>query len=359
MKKLPKYLSTFAFALAVWGAFLVPSGIAQGAVLLQQPNGPSVSSSPTAGQSWVFNLGQGNIIGSVTGVSLNYTGTAGSVGTWTFFTVNLTSYSDSGYVTQIGDCQMRRLVSPSTSESGLLPANDFSQSGVGCSLAYNSYIKMSVSGVSSGFGANSVIYGVNQSVPPLTTTSNNTDLAVPQFIIEGVNASLDPNLINSGNPSGVSTSTIQTYCSSSYSTSTGLFSDLSNAVTYGTCTAFAFLFVPNQDTLQDFSDLSSTTRSKIPFSYGYDIAGIFTGLNASTSQNFPTFTIGLGAIDFASSTAMGSIFPSNLDFLSTTTINRFLPAGMHDLLYNFAIFVIWVEVAFVLYRKVMPTKAKI
>jgi len=354
MKRLPKYLSTFAFALVIWGAFSVAE--AHAAILLQQTQGNYEGPATTTPGFQTYKIGQGNLIGQVSQVSIKghfvFTNGAEYVG------VQIEGYPDATYSGATDVCGYN--ATPAAygigSVNGIVTSNNSGCATGDGIFSVNQYVKIIFTMNTSG---SQTRYGVPASVSPFTLDGFDYWGVTPYIVVEGINSSLNPNLINGGNPSGISTSTIQAFCNGTYATSTGFFSDIANGVTYGACTAFAFLFVPNQDTLQDFHNLSSTTQSKIPFSYGYDIATIFSGLTASSSQNFPTYSIGLNAIDFSSSTAMGPIFPTSLDFLSSTTINRFLPAGMHDILYSFAIFVIWVETAFVLYRKIVPIKAKI
>jgi len=355
MKKLPKYLSIIGFSMLVWGAFSVAN--ASAAVLLQQPNNSVLGNSTSTHN--VYRLGQGNLIGqiSLTQPSVYFKAKGTFSNGAEVVTVNINAYTDATYTVATDVCGFNATAAVfglGAFDEILYGNNNGAPTG-DCIFDSDDYVEITFS---SNIGPIQ-FYGVPASVTPFILYGSNYDGLTPYVVINGTNQSLNPNLINGGNPSGISTSTIQAFCNSSYATSTGFFSDIANGVTYGACTAFAFLFVPNQDTLQDFHNLASTTQSKIPFSYGYDIARVFSGLTASSSQNFPTYSIGLSAIDFSSSTAMGHIFPTSLDFLSSTTINKYLPAGMHDLLYNFAIFVIWVEVAFVLYRKIVPEKAKI
>jgi len=131
------------------------------------------------------------------------------------------------------------------------------------------------------------------------------------------------------------------------------------AVPNGLCRVAAFLVVPSQNSLSQFSLLASSTTEKIPFSYYYDFADIVGGQATSTSQNMQNFAMNLSLLDFASSTAMGPILPSSLSFLSSTTIGQYMSPTMHDIIYNLMIFAIWGEVLFLLYHKIIPAKAKI
>jgi len=158
---------------------------------------------------------------------------------------------------------------------------------------------------------------------------------------------------------GVSTTSQQEYCGSSFSTSTGFLDSLGRSISLGFCNVGAFLFIPSQQTLNQFQGLASTSQNKIPFAYFFDVKSIYDNSTATTTQNVPTFSINLGLIDFASSTAMGHILPTNLDFFSKGTIDKFLPVGMHDLIYNLMIYAIWVDLMYVLYRRIVPSKPKL
>jgi hypothetical protein len=159
----------------------------------------------------------------------------------------------------------------------------------------------------------------------------------------------------------VATSTLATYCQNNFATTTnGIFSQLTADIQLGLCNVGTFLFVPSQNTLQNFSNLQSNVTKKIPFSYYYEIRNIVASSTATTTTNMQSFAIDLNQLNFASSTAMGNILPTvNFDFLSKETIDHFLPTGMHDLLYNLMQFAIWIELMWLLYHKVVPTKAKI
>lgn len=159
---------------------------------------------------------------------------------------------------------------------------------------------------------------------------------------------------------GIATSSQAVYCYQNFASSTGFLDSVGLSISQGFCNVGVFLFVPNSGVLNNFSSLIPVAQTKIPFSYFYDISSIVNGSTASSTQNMTAFSINLAGLDFASSTGMGPILPTgNFDFLSSTTISHFLPVGMHDLLYNMMIAAIWVDVAWLFYRKIVPAKAKI
>jgi len=360
MKKLPKYLSTFALALVVWGAFSVPNALAQSGTIITGNNIQNVISSPVSGGTGIdfsFKVGNSILSGSSTAMAVvaSSTNTSGFANQ-EVFRINVDGYTDATYTSNVQSCSYEKTANAPFSISGVI---ELPYRGGDCVFLSTRYYKITFTHGAAGY-VTVQYYGANISKAGYVTVVNNTDIGIPAFAIYAQIQSIDPNLVNGGNPSGISTSTVASYCNqSTATTSTGVLSEIGSGFSFAICYALGFAFIPDQNTLRNFQDLVDNAKTKIPFSYGYDIAGVFSNMSASSSQNFPTYSIGLSALDFSSSTAMGPIFPSSLDFLSSTTINRFLPSGMHDLLYNFAIFVIWVEVAFVIYRKVVPTKAKI
>jgi len=185
--------------------------------------------------------------------------------------------------------------------------------------------------------------------------AGNSDYVLDEF--NSIGNPLSPDYYNS---LGVATSTVggvpgtQEFCAGTFDPSSFL------NIGYGLCTSFAFLFVPSQTAVSGFQGTMSSASDKIPFSYFFDVKGTFEGLSASTTQNFQSYGLNLAILDSSSSTAMGPILPTgNFSFFSTTTINRFLPAGLHDILYFLMQAVIWVGLAFMLYRRIVPTKAEL
>jgi len=345
MKKLPKYLSAIALVIGIWGAFSVPSVDAQ-VILAQQPNDSQEiyscnngSTPPGCSNNRTYQLGQQTITGSSSAISINTTisDSDGTVG----IQVLMTPYYDSSYSVAVGQSclYLRNFTGAIVSGRQII---EYYLDGGTYNCNYSTYASTTL------YWTMSIQFspGGTWSVDHFGNSNG-----VPYFVIAGEAIDLIPSITSSQfNLSGAFT-----FCNDIFASSTGIGSTIMN----GLCVVGGYLFIPSYASIQAFSDLSLTLQEKIPFSYGYDIAGIFSGMSASSTENFPTYSIGLNAIDFSSSTAMGPIFPTSLDFLSSTTINKFLSPGMHDILYNFAIFVIWVEVAFVLYRKIVPTKAKI
>jgi len=145
----------------------------------------------------------------------------------------------------------------------------------------------------------------------------------------------------------VSTSSVQLYCDNLYTTSS-----IGGSIANGMCTVLAFLFIPDQETLNSFSTLQNTLAQKIPFSYGYDLQAIFQGLTASTSNNLSDIII-----DFpqpASTSPLGSIIPLSITVLSTSTIGTYLPESVRQTFLGFQRVALWLSLAYLIYRRIIP-----
>jgi len=118
------------------------------------------------------------------------------------------------------------------------------------------------------------------------------------------------------------------------------------------CRAFAYLWVPNPAVTNQYIGLASTTASKFPFSYIGGVIGLFGALDASSTKNMISPTIDFPSVDAASSTAFGPILPS-VTFLSTSTIQHFMPAGFWDFIYLLMEAAIWLGLTFKLVHEGM------
>jgi len=145
--------------------------------------------------------------------------------------------------------------------------------------------------------------------------------------------------------------TIQ-YCDSLYSTSTSFLSELGSTLSQSACQVGAFLFVPSPSSLSNFQGLLLTSRTKIPFSYFYGFSTVYGGVTASTSSNLPSFAIDLP--DFGSTTPLGDVIPTHIDFFSTTTISKYYPDATRETFLTLGTWAIWAGLMIYLYRRVVP-----
>jgi len=360
MKKASKYLSHITLGMLISGAFFIAApAFAQTSnfVIFQQGQiVNNLGSGITTQGYWGVKIGNG-YTGTTTGA---FAAVSGSINGSQFqVRVAIDGYADNSYSSAISVCRFYSFGSPSgiyvaTSSNPFLQLNHYAAEdvGTGCVLDPAKYyvITMGSSDTSIDF------MGIDPWNPPSGWEIANTiRFSFPQFSIVGSNFQIVP----TNQTTGLYLSGAQEFCNQYFSSSTNPISGLANDFGNAICQAVGYLFVPTQSSIQQFSAFPSAAANVLPFSYFYGLVPVFEGFTASSTENFPTYSMGLSQIDFASSTAMGPIFPSNLEFLSSTTINKFMPVGMHDLLYNLMIFVIWVDVAFVLYHKVVPKKANI
>jgi len=136
-------------------------------------------------------------------------------------------------------------------------------------------------------------------------------------------------LFNSG---GLSTTTTQSFCDTNlpYDDSTIIKATLT-AIPNGACRTVVFLVVPTTNSLNQFNNLASTTKTRFPFSYLASIGSTWTGLTASTTANSPTLTYNLADLGIGSTSPIGNILP-NIDVFSSTTVRTYIPDSIFNTL---------------------------
>lgn len=156
---------------------------------------------------------------------------------------------------------------------------------------------------------------------------------------------------------GISTTSQQQYCYGNFGTSTGLLDSVGQSISLGLCNAAVFLFIPSSNAIGQFYNLASTTTGKIPFSYVFDIRNVFAAMSASSTSNF--FSVALAFPDITSSTPIGTIIPTTITFLSTSTISTYIPDSVRLTFLNFQRMFLWLAFGFMIYRRVVPPRATI
>jgi len=162
------------------------------------------------------------------------------------------------------------------------------------------------------------------------------------------------------------TSSVDTTAIVQSATSTGLFSSWSSSSTLaaisencseagnifsrGICWSFSYLFIPNPSVIDQFVGLGSTTASKFPFSYVFGVIGLFSSLTASTSVNMIAPHIDFASVDPAASTTFGTFLP-DITFLSTSTIQSYMPSGFWAFIYSFMSIAMWITFVFMVIRE--------
>jgi len=154
---------------------------------------------------------------------------------------------------------------------------------------------------------------------------------------------------------GISTSSVATFCDGSFATTSGFINEIGSSVTLAFCRAAVFLFIPSPSALDNMSVLASTSQTKIPFSYVYELRNIFSGLTASSTANIAALTYNFPQV--GSTSPLGSVVPSTIVGLSTTTISTYLPDSARTSFLNLQRVVLWVGLVYLFYRRVIPHHA--
>lgn len=197
-----------------------------------------------------------------------------------------------------------------------------------------------------------IIYYSTQSTNAIATTTNNS------FYYQ-VYSGNSPQQFFTPAPgfAGFATSTVAQTCDNSFATSSGFLDSVASSISNGMCRVLSFLFVPSPTVMSQYALLASTTQGKIPFSYVYGAQAIFSTLTASTTGNLVSVAYDLPNI--SSSTPLGSFYPTHIVGLSTSTISTYLPDSIRNTLLNMQRVVLWAGFLFLMYRRVIPHKAKI
>lgn len=187
------------------------------------------------------------------------------------------------------------------------------------------------------------------------TTGTTTNSSIYYQIYTGSNATQfftpDPTF------QGFATSSVATLCDNSFATSTGFLDSLGSSFANGICRVGVFLFVPSASSLTAFNQSYTLVQSKVPFSYVVGVQGIYSNLTASTTENLSSVVISFP--QFASTSPLGSIVPSTIVGLSTTTISTYLSDTLRQSLLALQRVALWLGFVFFVYRKIIPHHADI
>jgi len=133
-----------------------------------------------------------------------------------------------------------------------------------------------------------------------------------------------------------STSTVSTFCEDNFPyDDSSIISMTKTAIPAGLCKVTAFLFIPPDTALTQFSSLSTQIQQAFPFSYMYGIKNTWDQLASSTSNGAPSYTFNFASLGLGSTTPMGNILPNAVAF-SSSTVTQYFPAGTFDLLKTLA-----------------------
>lgn len=336
MKKLPKYLAIIGLSMMILGAFSVSKVEAATSVYYSDFQGGVIQADA---QTVLGNFSVSQTLPISTGLI-----------TATFFNASSTPITFSG---------SPQIVVATTTPTTNAHATGLFTTCNGQTINPGSFIQCS--GVINGANGNThwlpgFTYWVmnddpQTSDPGLVYISDTTRTLFTGVITDGEGT--EPGWIPGLTQSGIASSTLRQFCNTSFATTTGFFDSLTSSVTNGLCNVVVFLFVPNQTSLSQWRDLASTSQSKIPFSYYYDVRIILNGGHASSSVNFPEFGITGTNWGIGSTTPIGNLVP-DFTYLSSTTISKYMPNGMYELMFLLMRSAIWIWVLFHIYRRIVP-----
>lgn len=118
-----------------------------------------------------------------------------------------------------------------------------------------------------------------------------------------------------------------------------------NIFSNGICSAFAYLFVPDPNILNDTVHLPQVAESRFPFNWVVELQTIFGGLASSTDQ-MTSFSYSWSAMSVATGTlSLHSIAPASTTIFSRGTIQTYLPNSIWNVFQTLIAAGIWLTFA--------------
>jgi len=286
------------------------------------------------------NIGN-NWVGTSTGAFI--TASTTTLYTSTQVRLDLQAYPNSSYTGIVADCIYERTV-PTTPGRNKFELSKIYEVSNGCTFDPTLYYQVVIfnpngSTKTQFWGSNINLHGWQV----IDEQSIGIGGWIPEFDIVGNGFQINPTTADSG----IYLSGAKGFCNDAFASSTGIGSTISN----GFCIALGYLFVPTPDSINQFGDLGLQLQGRIPFSYFYDIQNSFNSQTASSSS---MQSLSISLPDISSSTPLGSLYPTNIGILSTTTIDKYLPNNIRVSMLFLASAAIWVSVGFMLYRRIVP-----
>ena len=329
-----------AFLLGAPFAFAQSSGnfvfIDQGQLATATNN--IASNSSTLSLEAVINIGTG-YTGTTTGAEVAAQYSLGSIVNHPFdssgpVSLILTSYSDPGYSTAVGQCDYESsssagnypIVSPFVDLTAI-DQSDLPDGSSGCNLEPQYYVQIEYQwfwGQTNTYLGPAYVFGSGATTSLGTVVSNTfSNLWFPQFAVVGSGFQITP----TASSSGLLLSGALTFCANAFASSSAPAIESDFGV--GLCDVAGFLFIPNQSSVQSFQNETAGFDTHVPFSWFLGMQSILQGFYATTSSG--------GFIDlyipFGTTTAPVGI-TGNLDIISTTTLSKYLPDPIRLTLMN-------------------------
>lgn len=120
--------------------------------------------------------------------------------------------------------------------------------------------------------------------------------------------------------------------------------DSGNVFADAFCIAGSYLFIPNPNILNQWATLPQTLANDWPFSWIVQVQTAFNSQSASSTSNFPAYSLGYAGVDPASTTAMGGILPT-FSFFSSSTVLQYVGSSNWAILQTLIAAALWLLLA--------------
>jgi len=132
--------------------------------------------------------------------------------------------------------------------------------------------------------------------------------------------------------------------------------DAGNIFSRGLCWAGTYLFVPNPNVLNQYAALPQLVQTKFPFSWVSGVKEEFDTLSASSSTQ--SFSVDMSTLGMGSTSPIGNVLP-NITLFSTSTVTRFMPAGMWAAIQALMAAALWIALGYDIYITVRRRHAHV
>jgi len=345
------FVLALGLAFVIGGSLFLPTAYAQTDhfVILSQPSSATSTAFLPRLQSRVWEIRIGNgWNASTTGAFIAPSLTVATPNQWG--QVKIDGYSDASYTSNVSSCVYDSQLTPTGTYSAT-SSNPFVQfhyyTGSGCvlnpAIFYDVTIEIDVDNPNTPIA----ISGSETWTPPSGWQIVQQPFApfFPQFAIVQDNFNLTP----TAGDSSISLSGASSFCSSIASTTS-----LTGTFVYALCYIPAFLFIPPQSSLTNFSNVGDALKTKIPFSDFYVLKNILLSeFQATSSSKFPDVVLDFSQSTTTSCTGILSAqcFPA-ITLLSTSTVRHYISDSMWNVIQTFMQVVIVVEGALFLYHDI-------
>jgi len=138
------------------------------------------------------------------------------------------------------------------------------------------------------------------------------------------------------------------------STCSGIGSD-SFGFGHAICEGFAFLFIPNPNTLSQFSNLASTTEGTFPINWFMAFRNAAAGVGTPAASSSPTLSFSFSAVDCTTAGAVCADIHNwipDFTYFSTTSLALYIGESTHNTFLNAMALALYLGFGYYVYRRV-------